>query len=643
MLPMLAGMMPGMPMMPPPPIKMYNVKIKRCIKSGEIRGAILPREDFLYDPNSFKVDARDGLFYADKTRMTRSQAKQKYPKKAKIIDEAPVWVPAIDDGSEKDVRDPQRWKFGSFNTNDKSVEEIEITECYAKVDFDNDGVAEWRQICVVGTGSGKDRHILSNTEWAGELPYTAITPNPMPHRFRGRSVYDDIGPIQRVKTAVLRQHNDNLYLHQNPTKLIFEDAIVNKDALEDAEMGVTIWANRPPGDAVTWLQIPYIGDKALSALEYFDMVMEKRTGVSRSTLALDTDTLQYQTKAAVDATRSTAFSKIETYARNIAECGGYRELFSKILKLVIQNQKSIKKIKIRGEWVTLDPRGWDADMKVSINVGLGAGSRDADLQALGGIAQKQELVIQALGDPMNPVLGISEYFETCRQMVEAAGLKNPERFFPVLDKQQVQQIAQQRAQSQPPPPEVMKLQAEMSMRDKELQAEQQRDQNRAVLDTRNAQAANDKEMVQAQADIATQNRKTQAEIDLNQRRFENERELKMLDHALKRDEMLGNLEIKRNEAMMRQREMFAKHEMAQQDEDPEVMVARADATRRRNGANAQRDADMQAREQQRDAMHAQNMAALSQALTHLGSSMMAPTTVIRDPKTGRVMGARKGG
>ena len=42
-------------------------------------------------------------------------------------------------------------------------------------------------------------------------------------------------------------------------------------------------------------------------------------------------------------------------------------------------------------------------MKVTINVGLGAGSKDRDMAMLGGIAQKQEIAIQALQSPFNPV------------------------------------------------------------------------------------------------------------------------------------------------------------------------------------------------------------------------------------------------
>jgi hypothetical protein len=114
----------------------------------------------------------------------------------------------------------------------------------------------------------------------------------------------------------------------------------------------------------------------------------------------------------------------------------------------------------------MDPRGWNADMNVTINIGLGSGSKDRDLATLGGIAQKQELAIQGLQTPFNPICNVSHLFNTYRKMGETAGLKSPEQFFPEITQEQVMQMAQKQSeqqQTQPPPPEVMKIQADMQL------------------------------------------------------------------------------------------------------------------------------------------------------------------------------------
>ena len=517
-MPQPGGGMANPMLPPPPPTTLFDIKVKRCIKSGEIKVATIPPEDFLTDPNATEVHEDKGRFYGDAARMTRSAAKLRWPKKKTLIDELPAYT-------EEDIVKQSRSKPWILAQTDKASEEIQIFECYVNCDYQGDGVASWWQVCIGGIAGG--RKILSVEEWGGDLPYVSITPDPMPHRYKGRSVYDEVADVQRVKSVLLRQLLDNTYLVDNPMLAANGTAIENKDALINPKVGQIIWTNGPPGDAMVPVGIPYIGDKIFPSLEYFDMVIEKRTGVSRSTMALDLDTLQHQTATAVNAQQSAAFTKVETYARNISECGGFKELFSKLLKLFVQNQKSVKHIRSHGQWIALDPRGWKADMKVTINVGLGAGSRDRDMAMLGGIAQKQETAIQALGSPFNPVLNAGHLFDTYRRMVETGGLKSPEQYFPEYSQEQIQQFGQQFSQGQPPPPEMIKMQieqakmqADQQMRGMELQAEQQRDQNRAMLDQRAFEQKAQIEATQAQADVATTDRKAQADIMTNERKVQ---------------------------------------------------------------------------------------------------------------------------
>ena len=80
-MPQAGGGMSLAALPPPPPTKLYDVKIKRCIKSGQIKVAAIAPEDFFCDPNATKVDEDEGIFYADAALMTRSKAKLRWPKK----------------------------------------------------------------------------------------------------------------------------------------------------------------------------------------------------------------------------------------------------------------------------------------------------------------------------------------------------------------------------------------------------------------------------------------------------------------------------------------------------------------------------------------------------------------------------------
>ena len=631
------GDIPMLP--PPPPATLFDIKVKRCIKSGEIKCATIPPEDFLTDPNATEVHEDKGRFYGDATRMTRSTAKLRWPKKKALIDELPAYT-------EEDIVKQSRSKPWVLAQTDKASEEIQIYECYVNCDYEGDGVASWWQVCIGGIAGG--RKILSVEQWGGDLPYVSITPDPMPHRYRGRSVYDEVGDVQRVKSVLLRQLLDNTYIVDSPMIAANSDAIANKDALINPKVGQIVWTNGPPGDAMVPVVIPYIGDKVFSSLEYFDMVIEKRTGVSRSTMALDLDTLQHQTATAVNAQQSAAFTKVETYARNISECGGLKEFFSKFLKLFCQNQKSVKHIKSRGQWIALDPRGWNADMKVTINVGLGAGSRDRDMAMLGGIAQKQEQAIQALGSPFNPVINAGHLFDTYRRMVETGGLKSPEQYFPELSQEEVKKFGQQFSQGQPPPPEMIKLQieqqkmqGEQQMRQAEIAAEQQRDQNRAMLDQRAFEQKASIEATQAQADVATNDRAAAATIETNQmkaaadiamnrekmaaderaaaRQFEFDRQMKLLDFSLK----LGVEKAK----------LIAS--AGKTTTDPETGVSSGPDPGAIQAAIAQLDAIAV------PATSPDRMTNVLAQLTAAMQQMAAPAQIVRD-ENGRVIGTKRG-
>jgi hypothetical protein len=643
----MPGEMPPPSMLPAlmgPPL-LYDVKIKRCIKSGQIKCKNIPPEDFLIDPNATKLRGGNGRFFGDITRMTRSEAKLKWPDKKDIIDELPAYTIAAGEyGREKQARDQRFWSFRETFT-DKASEEIEIIECYLQIDFDNDGVSEWRQVCM-GPNHGENA-ILSNEE-VGDHPYDSVTPNPMPHRYRGRSLYDDVGDIQRVKTVLERQLLDNIYLLNQQQIAVNAAAVANMDALTSPEIGGIVITNGNPSEAIFPLAIPFQADKIMGTLEYFDMIMEKRTGVSRSTLAMDTDALQYQTATAVNKTETSAYSKVETYARNIAECGGFKELFGRLLKLFCENQKSVKHIEMHGEFVPMDPRGWNADMHVNINIGLGSGSRDRDMAMLSGLAGKQELVIQGLQSPFNPLLNLSHLLTTYRKMGETSGIKNPEQYFPEVTQQNIMQMAQQQAEQQkqaPPPPEVMKIQAdtqlgqqkiqsEMQMKQMELGAKQQGDNNRAQLDQRQAEQKAQIEQIQAQADVATQQRKTAMESQLAQQRFALESELKTQEFAL-------NLAMKRAELIAKmstpEKDQFGNSIGPDQGAIDKALSQLDDVTPMPSKRDDAHHADMMAVMQS----NAQSLNQFAQALTQMAQAMSAPTELVRDPRTGKVIGSRK--
>jgi hypothetical protein len=161
-------------------------------------------------------------------------------------------------------------------------------------------------------------------------------------------------------------------------------------------------------------------------LDYIDQIKEDRTGMSKAAMGLNADALQSSTKAAVAATISASQGRIELTARLMAE--GMKKLFKGILFLLVTHQDKPRMIRLRNEFVQMDPRAWNSAMDVHINIGLGNGDTNERIQSLMMILGKQQEALTQLG-PQNPLVTPSQYSHTLRQIVQLSGFKDASQFF----------------------------------------------------------------------------------------------------------------------------------------------------------------------------------------------------------------------
>lgn len=85
-------------------------------------------------------------------------------------------------------------------------------------------------------------------------------------------------------------------------------------------------------------------------------------------------------------------------------------------------------VRLRNEWVQIDPRAWDNSMDVSINIGLGQGDTNERLQGLMMILQKQEQALSTMGAD-NPFVTLTQFSRTLRKIVELSGFKDASQYF----------------------------------------------------------------------------------------------------------------------------------------------------------------------------------------------------------------------
>jgi len=473
-----------------PQIVSHEVTVRRRRKYGCIKVDNVPPEEFFANKRARSLD--DARFVAHRVEMTASDLiAMGYDRD--LVESKAGATSDLETDAERNRR------FADLAKNDPaddSQRTVLVTECYARVDYDGDGIAELRRIVCFG----EDMEVAANDPF-DHIPFAVVSPILMPHKLVGRSLAELVMDLQLIKSTVLRQLLDNLYLSNN-SRVVVVDGQVNLDDLLTNRPGGIVRSAAP--GMVSPLSVPQIGQQAFGMLDYLDAVREQRTGINRASMGLDADKLQSTTAIAVQAQMSASQGKIEMIARVFAETG-MRALFKGLLHLATKYENRPKIIRLRGKFVPMDPRNWKTEYDVSVNVGLGTGQVQERMQALMMVLGKQEQLLQQLG-LQNPVVSPNQYLNTLKQLVQLAGFKDSGQFFaPQID---MQAMAQQQGEKPPSP-------ADLEMA--KVQAKVQADQAKAANDIKMAQAKLAAEIKLREAELAAEMALKERELYMNPR------------------------------------------------------------------------------------------------------------------------------
>lgn len=408
---------------------LHNCIIKRTNEFGGVKIENVPPEEFLISRSSKSIE--DANFVAHQVARTRSELIE-MGFDPEVVDSLPATQNVLH-STEKLTR------FGDIDENpfkhstDKSTEQIQIYECYIKLDYDGDGIAELRKVCVAG---GSANTILSN-ETVDNNPFCSLTPIPMPHRFYGRSVAELVEDIQLVKSTVMRQLLDNMYLTNN-NRVAIMDGMVNLDDLLTSRPGGVVRTKQPPSQVMMPMQSQTISQQAFPLLEYLDTVRETRTGVTRYAQGLDADSLN-KTATGINTLMTQTQMRMELIARIFSETG-VKDLFRKIFELTVKYQDKERIVELNNQFVPVRPTEWKDRYNITIIVGLGSGSKEQQLVILNNILERQVQAFNLQGGQEYPMVSLKNIYNTLSKMIENAGLKNVENYFvnPDVGKQMVQ-------------------------------------------------------------------------------------------------------------------------------------------------------------------------------------------------------------
>jgi len=461
----------------------HDIEFRRINKSGRIVIANVPPDEFRISGDSKNLDPSTARMVGhERTDMTRSELLEMGFNK-KIVDSLSSGTESLT-AEQQSRRNKSEERATQGGSKDKSQQFITFREAYIKVDADGDGRAELKQVF---TADGKKLEIND----VDRQPFHAICGVPIPHKHFGRAVAEKVMDTQLVVSELLRQVLMNLYHTNNPGKNVWEQAIgeTTMDDLLTRKVGRVAKFRRPVNEAISDDVVPFTAGASFPMIEYFDKAKRDRVGVGNDSEGLTPDALKnIQTSVMMQATDLSKM-KIEAIGRIFAETG-FKSLFRHVHELTQKHQQKEKIVKLNGTWVPINPSQWHTRENMTVNIGLGIGTREQNLLHLESIWQKQAAMVEAGG--LNLTVTPKNIYNTASEFVKNANYKIPEMFFTDPG-------------NKPAPPPSSE-QEELQRKEQELQERQQqldaaREQNNAAklqLDAQKSEMAHQREMIKLQ-------------------------------------------------------------------------------------------------------------------------------------------------
>jgi hypothetical protein len=322
-----------------------------------------------------------------------------------------------------------------------------------------------------------------------------------------------------------------------------------------------------------------------------------------------------------------ARAKIELIARIFGETG-IKWLFRGIHELCRKSYDQELRIKLGGQYITINPQEWRERDDITVNVGVATGNRQRELFSLTQIWQLQTQMIQAGG------LGItvlpSQVYETGKRMAEALGEKNGDVFFfnPMMRQDpQVQQMIAAQMPQQGPDPQAQLLEMTAQVEAQKVQTQQERNQmdfelrrmELALKQEESATRAQLEEMKQNVQEFVAQS-KTGTELE----KARAQAQAKEIDAIIKRTELQLEAKIEAQNAIMDQYRAELQSYTTLEAKRMEIAQKEMDSAQKmeQKASETRRDVDLGTQKA---------LAGIMDKLAMISDSLTAPKVVKRGP------------
>lgn len=409
------------------------------------------------------------------------------------------------------------------------------------------------ELTVYRVTTDSEERVMLEWEEVGLIPFAAITPYMVPHRFYGESVADKLIEIQKIKTVLIRAGLDNIYFGLNQ-RMEVNESQASEHTIADLlrnEPGVPVRSKN--GEAVRPISGGPLNVDPWMALEVASTMAESRSGIVRNAQGLNPDTLHATAKGAL-ALMSMAQRRTRMIARIFAETG-FKDLYLGVhatLRANYTEDHAPPSFKRKREWKQVQPADWPERNAMAIHVGVGSGGKDHDLAVATQRLELMQPVVMEQGGLEGPLLTANNLHAAFEEWERASGSKKADQFWsdpsdPNAPKPQPK-----------PDPAMAKVQGDLQVEQAKVQAQTQGDAQRAQA---SLQLDQQKHQAQMQADAEQGAQKLQLQREQMQMEHQLKTEQAAAELQMRREIAAQELELKREVALL-QAHQTHEHNMA---------------------------------------------------------------------------------
>ncbi len=388
----------------------YQGELTRTVDKSQVQIDVVAPEEFLITPQA--KDIQSAPFVAHRTKKTLSDLiKEGYDKS--LVERI------TNDESDRLTLDPEvlaRFEdIGADRLNlDGQVQEqsrhVTVYECYLYLDMEGTGKTCLYKVTKAG-------NVILDSEEVDKKPFIHFCPIPTPHAFYGSNYAARVIPTQNARTVLVRGILDHTVITNNPRYMVVKGALVNPKEMIENRVGGLVNVNRPDG----LLPLPQSGLNpfVFQTIQLLDEDKEEATGVSKLSQGLNKDAISKQnSQGMVENLVSLSQQREKIIARHFAN-QFVKPLYLEVYRLVLNNEKQEKVIKVGGEYQRILPSSWQEKTDCTVELKLGYGEQERD-------SQKMVMLHQMLmADPEAPrIYNTERRYAMYRDIFDKSGIKN---------------------------------------------------------------------------------------------------------------------------------------------------------------------------------------------------------------------------